>query len=107
MVLRFHPRIAPVQAAVLPLSRNARLTPLAREVFAGLVDDGRWRVEYDDAQSIGRRYRRFDEVGAPLCITVDFESLDDAQVTIRDRDTLLQERVAIADLPSALASRVG
>ena len=107
VVLRFHPRIAPVQAAVLPLSRNARLTPLAREVFAGLVDDGRWRVDYDDAQSIGRRYRRFDEVGAPLCITVDFESLDDNQVTIRDRDTLLQDRVAIADLQAELARRVG
>ena len=92
---------------MLPLSRNARLTPLAREIFAGLVDDGRWRVEYDDAQSIGRRYRRFDEVGAPLCITVDFESLDDNQVTIRDRDTLLQDRVAIADLQAELAKRVG
>ena len=78
----------------------------AKEMSADM-DDGRWRVEYDDAQSIGRRYRRFDEVGAPLCITVDFESLDDAQVTLRDRDTLLQDRVAIADLPSALAERVG
>ena len=107
VVLRFRPSIAPVQAAVLPLSRNARLTPLAREVFTGLVDDGRWRVEYDDAQSIGRRYRRFDEVGAPLCITVDFESLEDGQVTIRNRDTLLQERVAIAELASALGERLG
>ena len=70
------------------------------------MDDGRWRVEYDDAQSIGRRYRRFDEAGAPLCVTVDFQSLDDNQVTIRDRDTLLQERVPIPELPSALAERL-
>ena len=107
VVLKLHPSIAPVQVALLPLSRNEKLTPLAREVHAGLQTQGRWTVEYDDAQSIGRRYRRFDEVGTPLCVTVDFDSLEDNQVTIRDRDTLLQERVAIADLASVLGERLG
>jgi len=107
VVLKFHPSIAPVQVALLPLSRNEKLTPLAREVYANLIASGRWNVEYDDAQSIGRRYRRFDEVGTPFCVTVDFDSLEDNQVTIRDRDTLLQERVAIADLARVLGERLG
>ncbi len=107
VVLKFHPSMAPVQVALLPLSRNEKLTPLAREVYASLIATGRWNVEYDDAQSIGRRYRRFDEVGTPFCVTVDFDSLDDNQVTIRDRDTLVQERVAIADLAQILGERLG
>jgi glycyl-tRNA synthetase len=107
VVLKFHPSIAPVQVALLPLSRNEKLTPLAREVYASLISSGRWNVEYDDAQSIGRRYRRFDEVGTPFCVTVDFDSLEDNQVTIRDRDTLIQDRVAIADLASILGERLG
>ena len=107
VVLKFHPSMAPVQVALLPLSRNEKLTPLAREVYASLIASGRWNVEYDDAQSIGRRYRRFDEVGTPLCVTVDFDSLDDNQVTIRDRDTLVQDRVAIADLAHILEERLG
>ena len=107
VVLKFHPSIAPVQVALLPLSRNEKLTPLAREVYASLISSGRWNVEYDDAQSIGRRYRRFDEVGTPFCVTVDFDSLEDNQVTIRDRDTLIQDRVAIADLASILGDRLG
>ncbi len=107
VVLKFHPSIAPVQVALLPLSRNEKLTPLAREVYANLIGTGRWNVDYDDAQSIGRRYRRFDEVGTLFCVTVDFDSLEDNQVTIRDRDTLEQDRVAIADLASILGERLG
>ena len=106
VVLKFHPTMAPIQVALLPLSRNEKLTPLAREVYSDLIATGRWNVEYDDAQSIGRRYRRFDEVGTPYCVTIDFDSLDDNQVTIRDRDTLNQERVPIADISNVLEERL-
>ena len=96
-VLKLHPDLAPVKAAVLPLSRNERLVPTARQVHdivrQSRVVDG--LVEYDDAQSIGRRYRRQDEIGTPLCITVDFDTLDDRAVTIRDRDTMAQVRVPV------------
>ena len=107
VVLKFHPSMAPIQVALLPLSRNEKLTPLAREVYSGLIATGRWNVEYDDAQSIGRRYRRFDEVGTPHCVTVDFESLEDYQVTVRDQDTLVQERVSIKDLTNVLEEKLG
>jgi glycyl-tRNA synthetase len=92
-VLKLSRELAPIKIAVLPLSRNERLVPKAREVFDLLK--GSWMCDYDDAGSIGRRYRRQDEVGTPFCITVDFESLDDNAVTIRDRDTMAQERVEI------------
>src|SRR6185295_13937917 len=85
-VMRFDPRLAPVKAAVLPLSRNADLTPKARDLAAQLRAS--WNVDFDDAGAIGRRYRRQDEVGTPFCITVDFDSLEDQAVTIRDRDTM-------------------
>ena len=106
-VLKLHPAIAPVKVAILPLSRNERLVPLAREVYdtvrqSSAVDGF---VQYDDAQSIGRRYRRQDEIGTPLCITVDFDSLDDNAVTIRDRDTMEQARVPIASLDAELGAR--
>ena len=106
VVLKLHPSIAPVKVAVLPLSRNERLAPLARRVYdrvrrSGLVQGF---VQYDDAQSIGRRYRRQDEVGTPLCVTVDFDSLDDDAVTVRQRDSMAQERVSIEALPETLAS---
>jgi glycyl-tRNA synthetase len=104
-LLRLHPRLAPYKVAVLPLSRKDTLTPLAREVFASLSD--RYMVDYDDTQSIGKRYRRQDEIGTPLCVTVDFDSLDDGAVTIRDRDTTEQVRVPIADLPSTIAAKLG
>ncbi|MFZ8915726.1 MAG: glycine--tRNA ligase [Ilumatobacteraceae bacterium] len=104
-VLRLHPRLAPYKVAVLPLSKKETLTPLAREVFSSLSD--RYMVDYDDTQSIGRRYRRQDEIGTPFCVTVDFDSLDDGAVTIRDRDTTEQERVAIGDLEQHLRSRLG
>jgi glycyl-tRNA synthetase len=97
-------RLAPTKVAVLPLSRNERLTPEARGVF-DLVK-GQWMCDFDDAGSIGRRYRRQDEVGTPFCVTVDFESLDDRQVTVRDRDSMVQERVAIDGLVSYVDERL-
>ena len=97
-------RLAPTKVAVLPLSRNERLTPEARGVF-DLVK-GEWMCDFDDAGSIGRRYRRQDEVGTPFCVTVDFESLDDRQVTVRDRDSMVQERVAIDGLVSYVDERL-
>ena len=91
-VLRLDPRLAPVKVAVLPLSRNADLSPKARDLAAVLRRN--WNVEFDDAGAIGRRYRRQDEIGTPYCVTVDFDTLDDGAVTIRERDTMAQERVA-------------
>ena len=95
-VLRFNPDLAPVKVAVLPLSKNEKLSPLAREVFSDIAEA--MPTEYDETQSIGRRYRRQDEIGTPLCVTVDFESLEDKAVTIRHRDTMQQARVKIEDL---------
>lgn len=103
-VLHLHRALAPVAVAVLPLSRNARLTPTARKVYDQLRK--RFSVQYDDAQSIGRRYRRQDEVGTPYCVTVDFDTLDDHQVTIRDRDTMHQVRIPIADLAGILQDKL-
>jgi glycyl-tRNA synthetase len=103
-VLHLHRKLAPVAVAVLPLSRNARLVPTARKVYDQLRK--RFNVQYDDAQSIGRRYRRQDEIGTPYCVTVDFETLDDHQVTIRDRDTMHQVRIPIADLAEILQDRL-
>ena len=104
-MLRLHPRLAPYKVAVLPLSKKDTLSPLAREVFQTLSQ--RYMVDYDDTQSIGRRYRRQDEVGTPLCVTVDFDSLDDSAVTIRDRDTTEQVRVPISALTSEITARLG
>ena len=104
-VLKLDPRLAPVKAAVLPLSRNEKLSPLAREVAAELRT-GNWNIDFDDAGAIGRRYRRNDEIGTPYCITVDFDSLDDRAVTVRERDTMGQERVAIDELYGYLAERL-
>ena len=108
VLLKLHPDLAPVKIAVLPLSRNERLRPLAQEVFDKVRRSGRFAgyVQFDDSQSIGRRYRRQDEIGTPLCVTVDFESLDDAAVTIRERDTMVQVRVPIAELVDELAMRI-
>ncbi|MEX0705656.1 MAG: glycine--tRNA ligase [Nitriliruptoraceae bacterium] len=103
-VLRLDPRLAPYKVAVLPLSKKDTLTPVAREVF-DLVKP-RWMAEYDETQSIGRRYRRQDEIGTPLCVTVDFDTLDDRAVTVRDRDTMQQERVSIDRLVGYLAERL-
>jgi glycyl-tRNA synthetase len=94
--LRLDSRLSPYQVAVLPLSRNEKLSPLARDVLHRLQPQ--LMTEYDETQSIGRRYRRQDEIGTPLCVTVDFESLEDKAVTIRQRDTMEQTRVPIEDL---------
>ena len=108
VLLKLHPALAPVKVALLPLSRNERLVPLAREVHDGVRRSGliQGLVQYDDAQSIGRRYRRQDEIGTPLCVTVDFDSLDDRAVTIRDRDTMAQVRIPIGELAAELSQRL-
>jgi glycyl-tRNA synthetase len=105
VVLRLHPRLSPFKVAVLPLSKKETLTPLAKGVFASLAPH--FMVDYDDTQSIGRRYRRQDEIGTPLAVTVDFDSLDDGAVTIRDRDTTDQVRVKIADVVDEVRARLG
>ncbi len=104
VVLRFHRHIAPVSVAVLPLSRNERLAPTARAIY-GLVRR-HFSTQYDDAQSIGRRYRRQDEIGTLYCVTVDFGTLEDKRVTIRDRDTMRQIRVPIAELVHILKDKL-
>jgi glycyl-tRNA synthetase len=103
-VLKLHPRLAPVKAAVLPLVRKDGQPELAREV-RGLLR-GLMQTEYDEGGSIGRRYRRQDEIGTPWCITIDHQSLEDRTVTIRDRDSLAQDRVAIDELAGLLAARL-
>lgn len=104
VVLGLDPRLAPVKAAVLPLSRNEKLTPAAKDLAARLRR--RWNIDFDDAGAIGRRYRRQDEIGTPLCITVDFDTLDDQAVTIRKRDDMSQERVGIDQVENYLAEHL-
>ncbi|WP_298179401.1 glycine--tRNA ligase [Saccharomonospora sp.] len=103
-VLKLDPRLAPYKVAVLPLSRNADLTPKARDIAAQLRKH--WNTDFDDAQSIGKRYRRQEEIGTPYCVTVDFDTLDDHAVTVRERDSMAQERIAIDQLESYLAARL-
>ncbi|MEE0761504.1 glycine--tRNA ligase [Anaeromassilibacillus sp. An172] len=102
VVLRLHPALAPYKAAILPLSK--KLGDKADEVREMLSKH--FMVEYDDAGSIGKRYRRQDEIGTPFCITYDFESLEDGCVTVRDRDTMAQERIAISDLVSYIEKKL-
>jgi glycyl-tRNA synthetase len=104
-VLKLDPRLAPVKAAVLPLSRNADLSPVARDLAATLRKH--WNTEFDDAGAIGRRYRRQDEIGTPFCVTVDFESLEDHAVTVRERDTMTQERVSLDAVERYLHDKLG
>jgi glycyl-tRNA synthetase len=104
VLLRLDPRLAPVKVAVLPLSRNENLSPVARDLAAELR--GYWSVEFDDAGAIGKRYRRQDEIGTPYCVTVDFESLDDQAATVRERDSMAQERVGLGQLREWLSSRL-
>ena len=106
MVLKLHKALAPIKVAVLPLSRNLNLAPTAKEVYDLLRLNTDWMTQFDDAQSIGRRYRRQDEIGTPYCVTVDFDTLNDRAVTIRDRDSMEQERVPIAELVVALGERL-
>ena len=104
VVLKLHPRLAPYKVAILPLSRKENLTQKAREIWAQLRAN--FMTTYDDSQSIGRRYRRQDEIGTPWCVTVDFDTLEDQAVTIRDRDSMTQERVPIAELVGNLQQRL-
>ena len=108
ILLKLEPSIAPVKVAILPLSRNEKLTPLARSVYDMVrrSEAISGHIQFDDAQSIGRRYRRQDEIGTPLCVTVDFDSLDDNAVTIRDRNTMDQIRVNIDSLTSQLSIKL-
>ncbi len=103
-VMRFDPRLAPVKVAVLPLSRNEKLSPMAQTLAKDLRK--RWIVDFDDAGAIGRRYRRQDEIGTPFAVTVDFDTLDDNAVTVRDRDTMAQERVSLDRIESYLIERL-
>jgi len=103
-VLRLDYRLAPIKAAVLPLSRNEDLSPMARNLAQELR--GFWNIDFDDSGAIGRRYRRQDEIGTPFCITIDFESLDDQAVTVRERDTMAQERVSLTKLREYLGAKL-
>jgi glycyl-tRNA synthetase len=105
VVLRLHPKLAPVKVAVLPLSKKDELVSAT-----GVVADAlrpHWAIEVDTTQSIGRRYRRQDEIGTPYCVTIDFDTLDDNAVTVRDRDTMEQDRIAIDGLVEHLVERFG
>ncbi|GAA1543735.1 glycine--tRNA ligase [Actinomadura kijaniata] len=103
-VMRLDRRLAPVKVAVLPLSRNADLSPKARDLAAQLRKH--WNVDFDDAGAIGRRYRRQDEIGTPFCVTVDFDTLEDDAVTVRERDTMSQERISLSQVESFLAAQL-
>jgi len=103
-VLKLDRRLAPVKVAVLPLSRNTDLSPKARGLAEALRRN--WNVDFDDAQAIGRRYRRQDEIGTPFCVTVDFDTLEDNAVTVRERDTMAQERVSLDQVEAYLAARL-
>jgi glycyl-tRNA synthetase len=104
VVLRLHPALAPIKAAILPLQRKPELTNLAKEIRSTVRQ--RYMTQYDETGSIGRRYRRQDEIGTPFCITPDFQSLEDSAVTVRDRDTMTQERIAIDHLVDWLEARI-
>lgn len=104
VLLRLQPSLAPIKVAVLPLSRNEKLTPLAKDIYSQLCRS--FMTDYDDSQSIGRRYRRQDETGTPFCVTIDFQSLEDSQVTVRDRDSLAQIRVPIEGLEKTLRAKL-
>jgi len=104
VLLRLHPLLAPIKVAVLPLSRNEKLIPMAADVFKALRRGS--VAQYDDSQSIGRRYRRQDEIGTPYCVTIDFQSIEDHQVTVRDRDSLKQIRVPAAALAETISSKL-
>jgi glycyl-tRNA synthetase len=103
-VLRLDYRLSPVKAAVLPLSRNDELNPIAKNLAAELRQH--WNIDFDDAGAIGRRYRRQDEIGTPFCITVDFDTPSDQAVTIRERDSMAQERVALSQVKTYMFERI-
>ncbi len=103
-ILRLHPRLAPYTVSVLPLSKKPELQGVANEIFQELTES--YSVAYDETQSIGKRYRRQDEIGTPFCVTVDFQTLEDRAVTVRSRDSTAQERVAISELTQYLSLQV-
>ncbi len=105
VVLKLDPRLAPVKVAVLPLSRNADLSPKARDLAAELRGRG-WNVDFDDSGAIGRRYRRQDEIGTPYCVTVDFDTLEDQAVTVRERDSMSQERISLDKISAFFAGKL-
>jgi len=104
VLLHLRPSLAPIKVAVLPLSKKEPVVKLTKEIYADLRQC--WMVQYDDAQGIGRRYRRQDEIGTPFCVTIDFQSLEDNQVTIRERDTMNQIRLPISELKTTLAAKL-
>lgn len=104
VMMRFAKKIAPIKIAILPLSKKEELLGLADEIYEKLTD--KWMVQYDEKGSIGRRYRRQDEIGTPYCVTIDFDSLEDKKVTVRDRDTMEQERVLVEELEGYFGERI-
>lgn len=104
VVMRFSPKVAPVQVAVFPLMKKGGLDEKAKELFAKLQD--LFLVEYDESGAIGKRYRRHDEIGTPFCVTVDFDTLEDDAVTLRDRDSAEQVRVKLVDLIALLSQKI-
>ena len=104
VVLKFDKRLAPVKVAVLPLSKKEELQKVAKDIWNNLKIN--FQTEYDDTQSIGKRYRRQDEIGTPYCVTVDFETLTDNSVTVRDRDTMKQKRIKIDELGKYLEEKL-
>ncbi len=104
IVLKLKPQLAPVKVAILPLSKKLELSKLAKSIFTDVA--GEYNVEYDETQSIGKRYRRQDEIGTPYCVTIDFDSIQDQAVTLRERDTMGQERIKISELKACLAKKL-
>jgi len=104
VVFHFHPDLAPIKVAVLPLSRKENLAAFAKDVYAALRPC--FTTQYDDTQSIGRRYRRQDELGTPYCVTIDFQSLEDNMATIRERDSMNQIRVPVPALKNTLLAKL-
>jgi len=102
VVMHFHPALAPVKAAILPLSK--KLSDQARELYADLATE--FNVEFDEAGSIGKRYRRQDEIGTPFCITYDFDTENDSCVTVRDRDSMEQVRIPLAEVKAYIAEKI-
>ena len=104
VVLKLHPRLAPIKVAVLPLVKDDKLIKIAKDIHKDLKRE--WNSMYDEVGTIGRRYRRQDEIGTPYAITVDFDSLKDKSVTIRDRDSMKQERVNVTETPSFVSKKL-
>jgi glycyl-tRNA synthetase len=102
-VMKFHPSLAPIKAAIMPLSKKPELEEISNKLFADVSEN--YKAEYDLSGSIGKRYRRQDEIGTPYCLTVDFDTLNDHCITVRSRDTMTQERIAIAQVGNYLKDK--